>query len=549
MLEQITAAALPVAALLFLLQFSPKADPSQLPAASGNEACASCHVEIYNSYRNTVMSRASGPAADGLVTGDFEDKISSVKYRVFKRDDRVWMSYERDDENKMRGERELLYFIGSNVKGRSYLFSDDGYLFESPINWYSQERRWNMAPAYTDAREIPLNLPSYSSCLNCHTSGLQPRIPGTRNRFSGRPFLHDGITCERCHGAGGAHLNGKGPIVNPAKLPAERRDSVCMECHFEGTVAVQQPGKHVYDFQPGDTLSDYIHYFVSTDDRAKTAEALSQYEALSLSECKKRSGDKMWCVSCHDPHSEPPQEEKAAYYRGKCLSCHGEAFAEKHHPKEPDCRQCHMPTLPSKDVAHTQSADHRILKFPMASAVPELQTRNVPFAAFPESGAALLTTRDYALAWENLAERNVEGATAQAAQYLQKALKESPEDPALLSAWGFLEQRHGKEKDARETYQSALKARPRSNTVATNLGILEAKSGDLQDAVKLWQGAFARVPYRSEIGMDLAIVFCAAGQKDVALKYLERVLEFNPDYGKGRSLLQHMKATPVQCKP
>ena len=529
---------------------SPKVRPQDGKTSTpGSEACASCHAEIYNSYKKTVMARASGPAGEGLVTGEFDDKISGVKYRVFKQDDRVWLSYERAGENKIRGDRELLYFVGSNVKGRSYLFSDDGYLFESPINWYSQEGRWNMAPAYTEAREIPMNLPSYSSCLNCHTSGLQPRIPGTRNRFSGKPFLHDGITCERCHGAGDGHLSGKGTIVNPAKLAPERRDSICMECHFEGTVAVQQPGKHVSDFQPGEKLSDYVHYFVSTDDREKTAEALSQYEALSLSMCKKKSGDKMWCGSCHEPHSEPQPEEKAAYYRGKCLSCHGETFAAKHHPKEADCRQCHMPTLPSKDVAHTQSADHRILKYPMASPVPELQTRAMPFVAFPANDASLVTTRDYALAWENLADHNVEGAAKQAAEYLQKAAKEGPDDPAVLSAWGFVEQEHGQQKEAREIYERALKARPRSNTVAANLGILDAKSGDLQDAVKLWQGAFARVPYRSAIGMDLAIVFCAAGQKDVALKYVERVLEFNPDYGKGRSLLEHMEANPAQCKP
>lgn len=552
MLAQVSAIWLSLIAFLVSQGTAPNSLRPQPPTGNsvpGSEACASCHAGIFSSYQNTVMGRASGVAGDGLVTGDFDDKISGVKYSIFKRDGRVWMSYERKGKNEIGGERELVYFIGSNVKGRSYLFSDEGYLFESPINWYSQEGRWNMAPAYTEAREVPMNLPSFSSCLNCHTSGLQPRVPGTRNRFTGKPFLHDGITCERCHGTGDGHLSGKGPIVNPAKLPPERRDSICMECHFEGTVAVQQPGKHVYNFQPGEKLSDYIHYFVSTDDSEKTAEALSQYEALSLSMCKKKSGDKMWCGSCHEPHSEPSADEKAAYYRGKCLNCHGKAFATKHHPTEPDCRQCHMPALPSKEVAHTQSADHRILRYPMAKAVPELQTRGVPFIAFPKSDASLVTTRDYALAWENLAERNVEGASTQAASYLQKAVKEWPDDPAVLSAWGFVEQQRGEEQEAREVYERALKARPLSNTVAANLGILDAKSGDLKDAVKLWQDAFARVPYRSAIGMDLAMVFCAAGQKDVARKYVERVLEFNPDYEKGKSLLEHIEASPAQCRP
>src|SRR5208282_1692476 len=192
----------------------------------GNEACASCHAEIYASYMNTVMAGASGAASDGLITGEFKHKPSGVLYRVYEQGDRTWMSYEREKENDFRGQRELLYFLGSGVKGRAYLFSVQGFLFETPINWYSQEHRWNMTPAYTEAREIPMNLPSYVDCLNCHTSGMQAPLPGTDSKFGGRPFLHAGITCERCHGAGAGHGAGqedaKGTIVNPEKLTAER---------------------------------------------------------------------------------------------------------------------------------------------------------------------------------------------------------------------------------------------------------------------------------------------------------------------------------------
>ena len=186
------------------------------PEVPGNEACASCHSEIYKSYLATAMAHASGPALEGFVPGEFEDQVSGVRFRVYERDGRAWMSYERG--NELKGEREFLYFIGTGKKGRTYLFLDDGYLFEAPINWYSQENRWNMTPGYTEAREVPMNLPAFSSCLNCHTSGMQPRIPGPKNKFAGNPFLHDGITCERCHGSGEAHLDGKGAIVNPAKL-------------------------------------------------------------------------------------------------------------------------------------------------------------------------------------------------------------------------------------------------------------------------------------------------------------------------------------------
>ena len=493
------------------------------------------------------MARASGPAEDGLITGEFEDKESGVRYRVYQQDGRAWMSYERTRENGLKGQRELLYFIGSNKKGRSYLFSEQGFWFETPINWYAQEGKWEMTPAYAEAREIPLNLPSFSSCLNCHTSGLQSRMPSTRNRYSGEPFVHAGLTCERCHGVGEGHLEGKGSIVNPAKLAPEQRDSICMECHFEGTVSVTQPGKHLYQFQPGDRLADYVHYFVRRENEAR-AEALSQFEALSLSMCKRKSGDRMWCVSCHDPHQEPGASEKVAYYRNKCLSCHGEAFAAKHHPDKPDCVHCHMPVLPSKDVAHTQSTDHRILRYAQ-EVVAERNAGSDGLEAFPESEAWLSTTRDFALAWEMLAQRGVEGASHEAEEYLHKAVKEWANDVQVLSDTGFVEQQRGHKNEAIGLYERALKIRPQANTAAVNLGILEAQSGNVQRAVELWQGAFDRVPYRSAIGMNLATVFCAAGKKEEARRYVLRVLEFNPDHAKAKQLLEHLNEDPVRCAP
>jgi Flp pilus assembly protein TadD len=541
------------------------------------------------------MATASGLAADGVVTGEFTHKASGVHYRVYEMDPgsrasvglsgsetrahpepthaerspTVWFSFERPVDG-LHGERELLYFIGSGRKGRSYLFSQAGFLFETPINWYSQEGRWNMTPAYTEARESPLNLPAYVDCLTCHASGLQPPVAGTESKFSGKPFLHAGITCQRCHGADGGHgaaatsdvtaargnsSGGDSGIVNPAKLSAERRDAICMECHFEGTVAVAQPGQHLYQFQPGERLSDYIHYFLRVENQGEKAQALSQFEALSLSACQRKSGEKMWCGSCHEPHSEPSAAEKAAYYRSKCLQCHGEAFAAKHHPEKSDCTSCHMPALPSKDVAHTEATDHRILRNPsgllLESTQPQLEDASPQprLVSFPARDAALTSTRDFALAWETLAQRGVPGAAREAERYLRSAVKERPEDAVLLGALGFVEQQHGHEKEARELYERALKIDPLDNDVADNLGALEARAGNLHRAVELWQGAFARVPDRNAIGMNLAMAFCVAGQKDDARSYVMRVLQFNPDFGKGKQLLAHLNADPVQCKP
>jgi hypothetical protein len=513
----------------------------------GSEACARCHSEIYNSYQKTVMATASGNANHGVITGEFEHSRSGVHYRVFQKDGNVWMSYERTGEKKFRGQRKLLYFIGSGIKGRSYLFSVDGFLFETPINWYSQEHRWNMTPAYTEARESPMNLPAFVDCLNCHTSGLGPPLPGTDSGFPDKPFLHDGITCERCHGTGEGHLEGKGPIVNPAKLSPERRDAICMECHFEGTVTVEQAGKRLYQFQPGERLADYIHYFLLPTNHEQSPRALSQFEALSMSACRRKSGDSMWCGTCHDPHYEPSVSEKAGYYSRKCITCHSDAFARKHHPDKPDCTHCHMPALPSQDVAHTESTDHRILRYPFN---PQLVSRTAhrQLVPFPPSAAPLPSTRDLALAWETLAQRGVDDAVGEAEANLDLAVKENPDDPVLLSAMGYIEQQHGNTNEARDLYERALKIDPLLNDAATNLGILDARSGNLRQAVALWQQAFRRVPNQSAIGLNLAIAFCAAGQLAESRTYVERVLEFNPDLGKAKQLWSNLNSNPPQCK-
>jgi tetratricopeptide (TPR) repeat protein len=580
------------------------------------------------------MATASGSAVDGLVTGEFLHKSSGVRYRVYEKGEprplrsaqadagcargtdecvhsraedgpsqivgaparplgasshAVWMSYERETEKDFRGQRELLYFIGSGVKGRSYLFSVQGFFFETPINWYAQERRWNMTPAYTEARESPMNLPALVDCLNCHTSGLQAPVAGTDNKFAGEPFLHGGITCQRCHGGGEGHGQGAevasarecspgasgfgsgqagagyvrgtdeclpshivgSHSLNPGKLTAERRDAVCMECHFEGTVAVEQAGKHLYQFQPGERLEDYIHYFL-LEGNPSQGQAVSQFEALSLSACQRKSGDRMWCGSCHDPHREPGAAEKADYYRGKCLSCHGQGFAAKHHVDKPDCVACHMPALPSKDVAHTEATDHRILRNPKG---PQLDSprfddgATLRLVSFPERDAALTTSRDLALAWETLAQRGVAGASRQAEQYLRKAVKDAPEDAVLLAGLGFVEQEAGHEKEARELYERALQIDPLANDAATNLGAIEARGGNLRRGIELWQGAFERVPYRSAIGMNLALAFCAAGKKEEARRYLEQVLEFSPDFGKAKEMARRLEENEAGCGP
>jgi hypothetical protein len=554
--------ALPALAFLVLLSTtgSAQADKSahkdgpvhpQPTGYVGNQACARCHASIYDSYSRTPMAHASGPATENFVPAEFVHAKSGVHYRIYSEGGAVWLNFERPADPAATGKRQLLYSIGSGRRGRTYLFAVDDFVFESPVNWYAARRRWDMAPAYGEVREIPLNLPAYPQCLRCHASGMNLPFTGTENRYPTPLFTQDGVGCERCHGPGAAHAQAQAAIVNPAKLSPERRDAVCMQCHLEGNAAIERAGRSAYDFRPGDILDDYIRHYVLATNQSSGIGANSQFESLAQSKCKIKSGDSMSCMSCHNPHDSPAEPERASYFRGKCLACHGAAFALKHHPTQADCTACHMPSSSSADISHVEVTDHRIRIRPQLSAQllqdPVASKPALRLVPFPYSKEADNDIRDQALAWQSLANGGMPEAAPEAERSLRKAAQQAPDDPTILAGLAFVELNHGKLDRARTLYQKALALDPNQLDARTNLGVIEARSGHLARAIELWQPAFDRAPGRSSIGMNLARTLCEEGKTEEAKKTVAQVLRFNPDSSKAKKLLQHLNDNPPNC--
>ena len=551
------------------------ADRNAAAATPGNEACAKCHRAIFESYSATPMAHASGPATQDFLPGDFLHAASGVHYRVFLENGDAWLSFDRDGDPPLHGKRKLEFFIGSGLRGKTYTFSDDGFSFELPINYYTQRSDapgggWDMAPKHQGAKEMPLNSPASSSCLTCHTSDAQAPQAGTENKYASPLFAHGGITCERCHGADTSHGAGKSAgataaaasasrtannlpakIINPAKLPPARRDAICMQCHLEGNTAVEQPGRHFYEFRAGEDLADFVRYYVYTGGGNANVRAVSQFEALAQSTCKRVTGDSMTCITCHDPHISLPAGQRVSYFRGKCLACHGDAFAAKHHVEQPDCASCHMQRLRARDVAHTQATDHRILRVPIPQTASDASSQSAlaraNLARFPPVPVDSL--RDPALAWSFLASADSQLALAQAEKLLPEALAQNPDDPELLEALGYSEQLRGLTDQAREHYEHALRVKPLALHAAANLALIEANAGNLDRAAALWKATFARDPGRSNWGIDLARALCLSGHEAEAKAALARVLEFNPDLSTARGMVHQLESVEVKCVP
>ena len=384
-------------------------------------------------------------------------------------------------------------------------------------------------------------------------SAVQHSDSGTINRYSGLPFLHAGITCESCHGDTRQHLatGGKAVVVNPSKLDARLRDSVCISCHLEGDISVERAGHSALDFKPGDPISDYLAYFVYSGQGA-TKRGVSEVELLSLSMCKRTSGDAMSCMSCHDPHYTPAgPREQAAFYRKKCLACHtGASVCHRlHHAENPDCASCHMPRTGAENIPHVAWTDHRILKYPEA---PD-GTANNTTASPAATGETLVpvfspstTRRDLALAYyKGLLEGNF-ALQQKAFEGLEAIKPELSGDKNALAALGILSEERGDYKQARELFQEVLKLDPGNLIAISNLGTLLAKSGDLQGAISLWRPAFERNEDVAGLAKNLAQVECIAGDTAAARATLQRTLQYSPGLHDVRQMLMRLPACTTQ---
>jgi predicted CXXCH cytochrome family protein len=303
--------------------------------------------------------------------------------------------------------------------------------------------------------------------------------------------------------------------------------------------------KRVEEFRPGENLFDYTVYFVYRGENGSGGRATSQWEALLKSACMRKSGGRMTCTTCHDPHGSPAPEERVAFYRQKCLQCHNAAgFAASHHAENRDCTACHMARPPSNDIAHEQVTDHWIRK--------RVSEERLPLATSGELmtvGGVGADDRELGLAYAEMAARGDQAAGAKAMDLLRRSEKRegAEKDGKLHAQLGFLEQVAGDADAAAREYARALEADPYDELAAGDLALIEAGEHRVREAVRGWRTVFGNDPSQTGAGMNLAITECAEGEADAALRTLDEVLEFSPDDGRARGLREEMRAGRQRC--
>jgi hypothetical protein len=503
--------------------------------AGGQTVCGTCHAAIYQSYRTTPMARSArkldaGTAPERFDRAAFTHRASGFQYRVSPE-----YTMEFSKTGGASGRKTLAYAIGSGTRAYSYLLEEDGFLYEAPVAYYGASHAWNLEPGYEGYSYPYLTRPIAPGCLACHASGVQA-VPLTLNRYASPAFQEGGVSCERCHGEGTKHAAaGDGTaILNPAKLPPAQRDSICGQCHLTGAVRVMRAGADWRSFQPGGRLSDSMTVFVRSPGQPGMR-VTGHVEDLALSACKRKSGDRMWCGSCHDPHVVPAR----ASFRQRCLVCHEQKPCTETRAArvkvQDDCIGCHMPRSTATDAQHVVLTDHSIPRRPRREEKPS-QT-----AELESFGGGQASSRDLALAYAIAAVGKTGGSDrARATNLLEKVVRDKPDDVDVLLYLAEIYRTGDNNDRARPLYERAIRIDPGQVTGSVGLGGIMMERGDYAAAVRLWTDALTKNAGLELVRLNLAVALLRMGDKAGAETNLRKALTLNPAFPPAKDLLQKL---------
>lgn len=555
----------------------------------GMQMCQSCHNNVYQTYIKTGMGQSFGKANLKKTAAEFGpdalvyDEILDFYYKPYFQDSVMYvMEFRLEGKDTVHKRIEKIdYIIGSGHHTNSHMIDRNGYIYQAPITYYTQDKKWDLAPGFEDNNER-FGRAILSECLTCHNHTPTPAT-GSENKYHKMPL---GIECERCHGAGGLHVKEKlmgkhvdtskfvdYSIINPKHLPIDRQMDLCQRCHLQG-IAVLNEGKTFYDFKPGMKLSEIMNVFLprftNSDKRFIMA---SQADRLQLSDCFKVSG-KLSCITCHNPHHDVHSTTENNY-NSACQSCHNKnttqsklfdcsAPTTQRNLEKDNCVGCHMPPSGSIDIPHINITDHYISKQNTKTADTLSQEKVEEIAGFlglkslvVKDVAPLQMARGYLALWDKFIGTS---AILDSAKYYLDKSKASREEKfntlvhyyfnkkeyALLvsialapkdiqEAWtayriGEAAYKNKNLAKALSYYQQAIKLKPYSLIFQEKLGSTYAQLGQLKAAEKVFNFILKEDPSRKMALANLGLLNAQQGKVTQALLLYNKALALDPDY-------------------
>lgn len=539
--------------------------------AIGTDACIDCHATQYESYIATAHRRSmrpisAGPSDEPQVR--FEDPKSKREYEV--QHSKASMVHRervrgRNNETLAINQASMKFEVGSGSHAHSYIFERDGFLVQSPLTWYESVKKWELSPGYYPTSHATFDRTVTTACAFCHVGTIR-----TAGNYV-EQFAIDELTigCERCHGAGGNHVQFHSKetslaqksliddIVHPKRLSRSLSESICAQCHLQGVVSSSAPGANRWDYRPGEPLSNIVTEFQLRGVES-TFRIVGHTEQMHDSRCYQNS-ETLTCTTCHDPHTHGSRQadkpaSALAEQRNNCVSCHNDAPCKvpldiRVVTQQDDCVRCHMPRRDT-NVPHAALHDHRIAvhsksyllaKMPIPERVLKLKepSTELPRLVAINDDSHLpewQQQRRWSLAMHSLAFNNqlpiqMQADLAQAKTILIELYRSGHADPNLLVSLA---------KDYLAANQMSIAAelarRAIDESIAGETGYIGA--ADVLAQVALleqdnnaaidWYRELAR--YRRVSGDHIMLAICEnnAGNRNAAVTELEIALRIDP---------------------
>jgi predicted CXXCH cytochrome family protein len=537
----------------------------------GDAVCGECHLDTTRSFREHPMGQSLAAVREVLEQIPSDGDAASFTayrnlFRVERRGERLFhIQAPLDAAGQPIGtlETEVQYVIGSGTRGYSYLSERGGFLFQTPISWFSQKHLWGLSPGFTPAR-FP-GRPISGECLFCHANRTRPR-PDTVNGYETPIFQGHAIGCERCHGPGERHVRERGDalavegpidetIFNPSKrkhggrIEPALRDAVCEQCHLSGETRVLHRGRDLYDFRPAMSVQQFWAVFVR-DRREGRDKAVNHVEQMHQSLCYQRStgADKLECVSCHNPHEKIAGPKRVPYYRARCLECHEQHGCSLPRPerlranKEDSCIDCHMPRYAAADIPHTAATDHRIIRRrgPESEGAEEKPLIKSVKSFYEESGDEREWARDRAVALIRLigeGKGEPRLLARQALDLLSEPLSAWPDDLDAWEAQGAALNVMGRVSEALSAFEKVLQQAPNREQSLRAAAWLAKQVRQGDKSIDYWRRAVRSNPQRADYRADLARVLADAGAWEEAREHCQTWVRMEPASIEARKLL------------
>ncbi len=485
------------------------------PAAGyvGSAQCGTCHKPEHQKQSNSHHAQALTPILQSSVAAKLIGRTvrekSGVAFEYSEVPNGIAVTAKLGDAHSSA---VLRWAFGAGVRGITPVGLLDGKYFEHRVSWYSEQDRAGLTMGHSTAptsAHAALGLPQSQDviyrCFNCHATAVKAG-----------PDLSDmrpGIECERCHGAGLAHV--KQPSVktisNPGRLSPRALAENCGQCHRA----------------PSSTNSVTRS---ETDDPQSVRFAPI---GLMASQCFRRSGT-LSCLTCHNPHENVAQN--ASHYVEKCVACHGAPLEQTNaacrRGTRENCLPCHMPK--AQIAPFLAFTDHRIRVISVSQDSAWERVERALAASDYEGAQKLLQSLPSGSAkWHLLASRAYDGLKdpARAVSEAQQAISM---DPANLSAFLQLGQvflEHNTPVAAAEIFGKALEIKPNSLLAHLGRGLALKGIQQFDAAEKELSWCLERDP-RSAVAFDsLATLYLEAQDYEKVATAARKYIGSNPsDY-------------------